>query len=92
MSINSTFRRGNGSSKLKEILRKRDGDHCYICGKEMDFEPVSGGVKRGASVDHIQPRQFGGSNDYANLRLACRACNGFRVVLQQWMVKQCHRS
>ncbi|WP_224411817.1 HNH endonuclease [Oscillatoria salina] len=27
------------------------------------------------SVDHIQPKSFGGSDDLDNLALACRRCN-----------------
>lgn len=51
------------------LLRQRDGDVCGICDEIMvdDF-----------SIDHIEPRNMGGSNEPENLRLAHYFCNHTR--------------
>ena len=51
------------------LLRQRDGDTCPICD-ELIYERFS--------IDHIQPRNMGGSNDPENLRLAHYSCNHTR--------------
>lgn len=41
--------------------------------------------KYGLEVDHITPFSFGGANDLSNLRLCCRAHNGF--AWKRWKAK-----
>jgi endogenous inhibitor of DNA gyrase (YacG/DUF329 family) len=56
---------------LLAYLMKRDRGRCGICRK-----PVR--AKKGPmrpSIDHIQPRSRGGSDDLANLHLAHLRCN-----------------
>ena len=62
---------------LVDLLRDRDGDHCKICLLDIDFTLPSGpkGDDAGASIDHIQPRSLGGSDELTNLRLAHWGCN-----------------
>ena len=57
-----------------EQLRERDGDLCQLCLTRIDFdvphrEPMS------RSVDHINPRNNGGSDELFNLWLAHLVCN-----------------
>lgn len=55
--------------EIRELLRARDGDDCWLCGKPVDFtRPV--GTLWGPSIDHVIPKAAGGSNDLPNLRLA----------------------
>ena len=42
----------------------RDGPICKHCGANTNL-----------TVDHIQPVQWGGTNDMGNLQLLCRNCN-----------------
>jgi hypothetical protein len=62
---------------LVAYLRDRDGDHCAICHKAVDFAAKSGprGSDNGSSIDHIIPRSHGGPDDLANLRLTHWGCN-----------------
>ncbi len=46
---------------------------CGICGKPIKFKK--------ATIDHIQPLSAGGTNDFKNLQIACRSCNGMKSYL-----------
>lgn len=46
---------------------------CAYCGKDLRHaEPAE------LTLDHLVPRQAGGSNHHTNLILACRSCNSSR--------------
>lgn len=49
--------------KIRERIINRDRGICQQCGNEGD------------SVDHIVPRNQGGTDDDFNLQLLCRQCN-----------------
>lgn len=61
--------------RLRLLVLDRDGWRCQL--------PVDGGGESDVAlcgawashVDHITPRALGGTDDPANLRAACRACN-----------------
>lgn len=53
----------------KNILR-RDKYICQYCTIEL--------TEQNATVDHIVPRQRGGSNSWVNMVAACRDCNLFK--------------
>jgi len=53
----------------KNILR-RDKYICQYCSIEL--------TEHNATVDHIVPRQRGGSNSWVNMVAACRDCNLFK--------------
>jgi len=59
--------------KIRDRLRKRDGDFCQACHQLMRFGV---GVGPPATIDHVIPRVHGGSSKYSNLQLLCHACNG----------------
>lgn len=73
---------GKGSRKLLLRLRSENGDTCALCGLEMNFEPISGGLPNSASIDHIVPLREGGGTDPDNVRLTHRMCNTLREVMQ----------
>ena len=54
---------------LYEIVRQRAQFQCEYCHypELLSSAPLS--------IDHIQPRSLGGSDDLNNLALACRRCN-----------------
>ena len=67
------------SSKRKRIWNK--DPHCFYCGFELEWEE--------STADHIIPRAEGGSNDRANLVIACNSCNelkGSNVYLDMQVV------
>lgn len=68
-SISSTRRRA-----LREFLRQRDGDDCWVCGLPLDWEGDRLGPLAG-TLDHIHPVRDGGTCTRTNLRLAHRVCN-----------------
>jgi 5-methylcytosine-specific restriction endonuclease McrA len=59
------------------------GRRCWVCRRPVQVEITARGPvsrygfpdKRAASVDHVIPRQLGGSHDLGNLRLAHYGCN-----------------
>ncbi len=46
---------------------------CAICGKAVKFKD--------AHINHMQPLSAGGTNDFKNLQLVCRSCNGMKSYL-----------
>ncbi|WP_433117116.1 HNH endonuclease [Micromonospora sp. CA-246542] len=70
--------KGNGSTtrwrKLRAYVLERDGERCMV---QLPGCTVYArmAVKDEAHVDHIIPRQMGGTDDVGNLRASCRACN-----------------
>ena len=52
---------------VTQLLRGRDGNHCYLCRQDMT------GLR--AVVEHIIPISRGGSNEPHNVALACPDCN-----------------
>lgn len=63
---------GKGRTKAQKRLAlfRRQKGLCAICGQSMTLAE--------ASLDHIIPRAHVGTNRYANLRAAHRACNAKR--------------
>lgn len=46
---------------------------CAICGKAVKFKDMR--------INHITPLSAGGTNDFKNLQIACRSCNGMKSYL-----------
>ena len=56
----------------RQIVRQREVFRCAYCGiREVD-------VGAELTIDHIQPRSHGGSDDLSNLVYCCHACNEFK--------------
>jgi 5-methylcytosine-specific restriction endonuclease McrA len=62
---------------LRQRLRERDGDLCWLCGKPMVFDSRKN-KPDAATIDHIVPQSHGGQTTMANLRLAHKLCNNRR--------------
>ena len=69
---------GKKGSRVRQALRRRDGDLCWICGAEMDFDAPAGRTPLSATRDHIIERRGGGRDNLANQRLAHAKCNNDR--------------
>jgi 5-methylcytosine-specific restriction endonuclease McrA len=59
---------------LVELLRRRDGDACQLCGYPLDFY-VPQSHPDAEEVDHIVPFSRGGDCHVDNFQLAHRDCN-----------------
>ena len=57
----------------RQTLAWRYGYRCHLCGETVHLDVVKG--KKGASIDHLVPLSFGGTNALENLRLAHAGCN-----------------
>ena len=55
---------------LRTLVRNRAGNRCEYCGLHQDDEPL-----HRFHIEHIIPRQHGGSDEPENLALACYHCN-----------------
>lgn len=65
-----------------QILYRRDGNKCHICGKAVskkDFTRTPEGRfvagPKYPTVDHVVPKSKGGTHDLNNLKLAHKSCN-----------------
>jgi hypothetical protein len=54
----------------RELVRRRAGNRCEYCGIHEDDDLVLP-----LHVEHIRARKHGGTDDAANLALACHHCN-----------------
>ena len=55
---------------MRRMVRRRASDRCEYCGIEQEHVSFSS-----FHVEHVIPRQHGGSDDPSNLALACHHCN-----------------
>ncbi len=79
----TTKDRWRPSPSLRAELLSRDSWTCQLCHSPVrDDVPVS--HPRYPNLDHILPRSKGGSDDAANLRVACRQCNVLRGANTEW--------
>lgn len=51
---------------------------CCWCGVECVPEP---NFSNSATIEHVQPRSLGGSDDWENLAMACASCNHRRGTM-----------
>ncbi|AZQ69702.1 HIT domain-containing protein [Silicimonas algicola] len=58
------------SGTLRYEVLKRAKFHCELCGVSAD--------EKALEVDHILPRNHGGSDDEANLQALCYSCNAMK--------------
>jgi len=58
------------SGTIKYDVLKRAGFHCELCGISAD--------KKALEVDHIVPRNKGGSDEQSNLQSLCYSCNSMK--------------
>jgi hypothetical protein len=59
--------------RLRELVRQRSGDRCEYCRLPQGVAPV---IR--FHVEHVVARVHGGSDDPANLALACPRCNCYK--------------
>ncbi len=59
------------SGKLRHAVLKRAGFHCELCGVSAD--------ERALKVEHILPREHGGSDELENLQALCSKCSADSV-------------
>ncbi|WP_265569852.1 HNH endonuclease [Sphingomicrobium nitratireducens] len=75
MRIAGRWRRSNGELPSdREVIRRRDGDHCWLCGGAIQFEarPNSNAAP---SIEHLVPLSRGGSSALSNKVLCHVSCN-----------------
>jgi hypothetical protein len=58
---------------LRELVRRRAGDSCEYCRLLQSAAPFLT-----FHIEHIRARQHGGTDDPANLALACPDCNAHK--------------
>lgn len=72
----SRHERGYGTAwdKQRKRILKRDGGICQAC--------LPGAVHAGTEVDHIVPKEEGGTDDDANLRTICSAAHKLKTAAE----------
>lgn len=56
--------------KRRAAIYLRMGGRCGYCGRPIEPSDMQ--------IDHMQPREYGGTDDDANLICACRQCNNLK--------------
>lgn len=59
---------------------------CIHCGRRLTLSPTGRPVSR-ATIEHIVPRNHGGTDELSNLAVACARCNagkGHRLDVRAW--------
>jgi len=74
MAVPQTKRKWNGSKWIGKVRRyaiyRRDEFRCAYCGKDLEsVDPQE------RTLDHITPKELGGSDLSRNLITSCRTCN-----------------
>ena len=74
-----------GGKKRKRFIRAitaRDRDMCFWCKEPFSSVWLP-------TLDHLQPRAYGGTNSQANLVLACQWCNRERgdLTVSAWIAR-----
>lgn len=67
----------------KELFGKRKSYVCHWCSERLTFKK--------STIDHLIPLCIGGTNDIANLVIACQPCNTKRGGWQQWLAYERQR-
>lgn len=71
------------SPQLRNEILERNGFTCQLCGAGPgDQDPFNPNRKVRLHIDHIKPISQGGTDDKANLRVLCSACNQGRSNVQ----------
>lgn len=73
-------RKRSHKANKRDMVRKRDGDLCFYCARELLFLPRYSARQHEAlpniaTIDHIIPRSEGGTAHIDNVVLACAPCN-----------------
>lgn len=76
--------RPNIPARIRKSVYARDGFACQLCSSPVRLD-ADVNHPRYPNLDHIVPYSKGGSDDEANLRLACRQCNLMRGANEGWM-------
>lgn len=61
------------NTSTKTLVRQRAGQRCEYCQLHQEDSPVAT-----LHIEHIIPKKHGGSDDVANLALACIDCNLYK--------------
>ena len=74
---------GRPWARLRKTILDRDGWRCAYCGKDLR-QP---GAR--PQVDHMNPREFGGTDDPSNLVGCCGKCNHDKgnMRYEDWLAK-----
>jgi len=71
------------SPQLRNEILERNGFTCQLCGAGPgDPDPFNSSRKVRLHIDHIKPLSQGGTDNRANLRVLCSACNQGRSNIQ----------
>lgn len=58
--------RGHGKPNLKYLYQRLKGV-CQICGDRFPIKKMT--------IEHIEPKSLGGSNEWFNITMTCKSCN-----------------
>ena len=63
------------NKEVREAYYKRDNGVCHICNKNIEYPEMSGDRSMGLSLDHVKPKNKGGTDEPSNIKIAHFGCN-----------------
>ena len=74
----TSTQRGYGATwqKLRKLVIARDSGLCQPCMKQGKVTPFN-------AVDHIRPKEQGGTDDMGNLQCICKACHDAKTARER---------
>ncbi len=66
------------TKKQRKAFREKEyarSPYCFWCGEKMRISAKKKQLKNFATIEHLTPKRFGGTNFPENLRLAHYKCN-----------------
>ncbi len=74
-------KRLRGENNRKAHVWNKTAGHCHLCGERMTFDGKW-------EIDHLLPRDAGGTNDEWNLLPICRFCNGMKKAAKTYRMRR----
>lgn len=89
--------RNNRVRNRREMFEDQKGKCCYcdnpmvITSDSVNSHRFYNNNKRAATFEHLHTKRTGGSDEFRNIRLACRECNIERPKEVDWMTYKSYR-
>jgi 5-methylcytosine-specific restriction endonuclease McrA len=74
--------------EVRTAWRKQFGGKCQGCGHGMAFDVRDQQMPNFATIDHINARGLGGSEELHNVQVICARCNNKKSLQEHWIARE----
>lgn len=76
-------------SLIRHYWKKVFGRRCIFCERKMRFKlNKDKAASHDATIDHINARGLGGTNDLKNLQVICNSCNASKSKIESLVLAE----